>query len=89
MKVQGETQSESSRLRFERLTQLAKRHDHDRESVVAMFSDRSDGVLSVNRYPEDEQGTATNAVFMAEPATRSAYACRGTADRGTFITRSF
>ena len=62
---------------------------HSVETVKGIFSDRSAGVLSVNRYAEDEQGTATNAVFIAVPAERKAYACRGPADRGRWYTLAF
>jgi hypothetical protein len=55
---------------------------HDLASLRALFADRSDGIHSLNRYPEDEQGTATNSVLIAIPAKRELWACRGPADRG-------
>ena len=58
-------------------------------SVQALFSDRSDGINSINRYAEDLQATATNAVFIAVPARREAHACRGPADRGEWARLSF
>ena len=86
--LQGELPGDSSKARVARLkTLLASKQSH--ESLKALFADRADGVLSVNRYPEDEQGTATNAVFIVAPAERRAWACRGNADRGTWVTLDF
>lgn len=53
-----------------------------------LFADRSLGADSVNRWPEDATGTATNACMIAEPAERRLHACRGPADRGAWITLS-
>jgi hypothetical protein len=47
-----------------------------------LMRDRSDGVDSINRYTEDEQGTTTNACLIAVPARLELWACRGPADRG-------
>ena len=87
--IEGEARSPSSAHRFERITELLAPGQHSVETVKAIFSDRSEGVLSVNRYAEDDQGTATNAVFIAVPAQRIAYACRGPANRGRWYTLSF
>ena len=87
--IEGEARSDSSSRRFHRINHLLAPGAHSVETVQSIFSDRSEGVLSVNRYAEDEQGTATNAVFIAVPAERKAYACRGPADRGRWYTLSF
>ena len=87
---EGEVVSESSKKRFLRVEDWFKEcADFDKDALIRIFSSRSDGVHSVNRYPEDEQGTATNAVFIADPITKTAWACRGPADRGTWVTLSF
>ena len=87
--LQGEETIESSRARFVRMTSALKASDHTVEGVRQLFADRSDGVNSINRYAEDDQGTATNSVFIAVPARREAYACRGPADRGQWLTLKF
>ncbi len=86
---QGEATTLSSRARLDRAGALLGDGPIDRARLQAIFADRSDGVFSINRYPEDEQGTATNAVFIAEPAERRAWACRGPADRGEWIELGF
>ncbi|MEM6957067.1 MAG: C45 family peptidase [Myxococcota bacterium] len=85
---EGEVVGESSKARFAKLGARLST-DLDVEGLKAVFADRSDGLLSINRYAEDDQGTATNAVFIAEPAKRLAHACRGPADRGEWITLDF
>ncbi len=57
--------------------------------VVRLFADRSDGAASVCRWPEDGTGTTTNACVLVEPAARRVHACRGSADRGAWITHTF
>lgn len=80
---EGEPPSASSQARLGRATALlAARHDHDQASLQALFADRSDGVDSINRWPEDDQGTATNSVVVCQPAGLQMWACRGPADRG-------
>jgi hypothetical protein len=51
--------------------------------------DRSDGVDSINRYTEDEQGTTTNACIIAVPERLELWACRGPADRGQWVQLPF
>jgi isopenicillin-N N-acyltransferase like protein len=88
--VQGEAPTSSSLARLKRLGQLlAAEERHDLDSLRAIFSDRSDGIDSINRYPEDGQLTATNAVIIMQPASRRLLACRGSADRGRFVELGF
>ncbi|MEZ4465514.1 MAG: C45 family peptidase [bacterium] len=87
--MQGEPTSDSSQRRLEVATARAQAGGHDWQTVRDLFADRSAGILSVNRYAEDDQGTSTNAVFIALPAERAAWACRGPADRGRFIRLGF
>ncbi|MEE2756758.1 MAG: C45 family peptidase [Myxococcota bacterium] len=86
---QAEACSSSSDSRLNTINQLLAAGDHDIESVKNVFADRSKGFDSINRYPEDDQGTATNSVFIARPAQREAYACRGPADRGQWYHLTF
>jgi hypothetical protein len=57
--------------------------------MKALFANRQDGVYSINRYPEDGQGTTTNAVVVAVPKERRFYACKGPADRGQWVEFQF
>lgn len=80
---QAEATSDSSRLR------LAKLHEATQsalsvEALKALFANRDDGVHSLNRYPEDAQGTATNAVIIYDTAACELHVCRGPADRGAW-----
>lgn len=87
---QGEAPTSSSLRRLERLgVLLDKTSRHDVESLKALFSDRADGIDSINRYPEDAQPTATNAVIIMLPQERRIWACRGPADRGHFLELGF
>lgn len=85
----GEEPNSSSRARFARLVQLTDRTDIDERAVKEIFADRSDGVDSINRFPEDEQGTATNACIICVPKERTMLACKGPADRGRWYTLDF
>lgn len=58
----------------------------DVASIKTLFADRGQGIDSINRYPEDGTGTATNACMVAEPAAGRLHACRGPADRGAWVT---
>ncbi len=85
-----EAPSSSSRARLQRLRQqVVQSHAHDLATLKQLFSDRSDGVDSINRLPEDDQGTATNSVVICEPASRRMWACRGPADRGHWYELGF
>jgi hypothetical protein len=87
--IEWQAPSSSSQARLQRLQSCMNSNLQDFESLRAAFADRQDGVDSVNRYEEDGQGTATNAVLIGEPATRSLWACRGSADRGQWLTLEF
>jgi isopenicillin-N N-acyltransferase-like protein len=86
---EGEAPSASSQRRLARARALLAEPNQDFASIEALFADRSDGVDSINRYTEDEQGTTTNACFIARPSTREIRACRGPADRGEWQTLAF
>lgn len=83
--IEGEPPSTSSRARLARAEAAAAAGQLDVERLQALFADRSDGVDSINRRPEDGQGTATNACIIARPAQRSLDVCRGPADRGAWV----
>lgn len=84
-----ETPTESSHRRLERATRVLGAGGQDVSTLRALFADRSDGVLSINRYGEDEQGTSTNACLIAVPETRELWACRGSSDRGLWKELKF
>jgi len=85
---EGEVVSVSTQARYARLGILL-RTPQTPMGLRQLFADREDGVHSINRYAEDDQGTATNAVFIASPAQRKAWACRGPADRGEWVELGF
>lgn len=87
--LQGEPTTSSSRARQRRAEKLLLEGPHDLETLRRLLADRSDGVDSINRYPEDEQGTTTNSCVLAWPAERRLWACRGPADRGAWVELSF
>lgn len=89
IQIEGEVPSASSQKRLARIRELLAQAPVTLESLRALFSDRQDGVDSINRYPEDGQGTATNAVFLADPTARKLWACRGPADRGAWVSYAF
>jgi isopenicillin-N N-acyltransferase-like protein len=86
---QGEVTSTSSKARLARINELLSAGNATAETLRAAFADRSQGVDSINRYPEDNQGTATNGVFIADPVGRRLWACRGPADRGEWLEFAF
>jgi isopenicillin-N N-acyltransferase-like protein len=87
--LEGEPPASSTRTRFGRASSRAAAGQHDVASLQALFADRSDGVDSINRYPEDEQGTATNACLIGIPARRELHACKGPSDRGRWVQLAF
>lgn len=83
---QGEPATPSSSARLSRVSdRLRADSPHDVASLRALFADRSDGVDSINRFAEDDQGTATDSCVIAIPATGTLWACRGSADRGAWV----
>ncbi len=87
--IEAEPPTPSSVARYERMRLLTERRDLTPDNLRALFADRSDDAWSVNRYPEDKLVVATNAVFIASPARREAWACRGPADRGAWVRLGF
>ena len=86
---EGVEASPSSLARFERIGETLSQGPMDRARLTSLFSDRSDGVDSINRYKEDDQGTATNSVLIMVPERRELWACRGPADRGQWQRLDF
>lgn len=86
---QGEEPNSSTFARLRRLETLLAAPAQDVESIRRAFSDRADGVDSICRYPEDAQGTTTNACIVCLPGRREIHACRGPADRGTWTQLPF
>ncbi len=86
---EGEPASPSSLSRLERAQGELARGAQDVLTLRALFASRADGVQSINRYTEDEQGTTTNACMVCVPARRELYACRGPADRGSWVRLAF
>ena len=87
--IQGEVASESSQKRVKRMEDVFADGRYSAHDVKLAFSNRDDGIFSVNRYAEDEQGTATNSVMIAEPHAKRAFMCRGPADRGQWYIADF
>ncbi|MEO1658241.1 MAG: C45 family peptidase [Pseudomonadota bacterium] len=82
--------SESTHARFDRMQGfLAQSEQHTLDGLITMFSDRSDGRLSINRFAEDNSGATTNAVVAMNPAELEFLACRGQADRGVWAKLEF
>jgi hypothetical protein len=86
---EGEPASASSQKRLARALSLSAEGGLDVETVRRLFEDRSDGVDSINRRPEDAQGTTTNACVVCVPQARELWACRGPADRGQWYELPF
>ncbi len=82
--LEGEAPTPSSLARLSRASHVTATTHLDVERLQALFADRSDGVHSINRYPEDQQGTATDAVMIAVPERLELHGCRGPADRGVW-----
>jgi isopenicillin-N N-acyltransferase like protein len=86
---EGEAASASSRKRVARAEAVLSQGGVTVASLKALFADRTDGIDSINRFAEDGQGTSTNACLIAEPARRTLHACRGSSDRGTWVSLTF
>jgi isopenicillin-N N-acyltransferase-like protein len=87
--IQGDDPTKSSVTRLQKINTLLNAQKQDLNSLKQIFADRSEGKFSINRYAEDLEGTSTNAVFIAKPGQKVAYACRGPADRGEWVTLQF
>jgi len=87
--AEGEAPTASSQKRLARAEKQLRSGAQSVATLQALMSDRSDGVDSINRYTEDEQGTTTNACVIALPAQRELWACRGPADRGEWLQLKF
>lgn len=87
--LQGEPTNSSSKARLERMGQILSAGAHDIESMRQAFADRSDGVDSIARFPEDNQGTATNSCVIARPESREIWACKGPSQRGAWQRLQF
>jgi hypothetical protein len=85
---EGEPATPSSQARLQRARSWVTAKQ-DVESLKALFADRSNGVHSINRRPEDAQGTATNACMIAIPGNKVLHVCRGPSDRGQWIELTF
>lgn len=82
--------SPSTRQRFDRIGALIEQSgEHTIETLKAMFADRSDGPMSINRFAEDRSGATTNAVVAMNPAELEFHACRGQADKGIWAKLEF
>ena len=86
---EGLVPSTTSKSRLKRAKTILETGSHNFESLKTIFSNRQDGIYSINRYPEDNQGTTTNAVVVALPKERTLYACKGPADRGQWVQLQF
>ncbi len=87
--IQADDPSISSICRYDRMLEKLEPGGQNLDSLRAIMADRSAGFESINRYPEDDLGTATNACFVAIPGELEAWACRGSADRGKWIRLDF
>lgn len=87
--LEGEAPSPSSYARLDRARAAMTQGNHDLATLQRLFADRSDGHDSISRLPEDDQGTATNAVLIAVPERLELWACRGPADRGRWTHLPF
>ncbi len=83
---EDEPPTSSSRARLDHAGRVLASPGISVADLRALFSDRSQGVDSINRYVEDGTGTSTNACMISEPRERRLHACRGPADRGTWVT---
>lgn len=82
--------SESTHSRLARMQSLLRASNaHTVESLRQLFSDRSDGRLSINRFAEDDSGATTNAVVAFNPVDLEFLACRGQADRSEWVQLNF
>jgi len=88
-RAEGEAPTPSSQKRLLRAERQLRSGAQDVATLQALMRDRADGVDSINRYTEDNQGTTTNACVIAVPARLELWACRGPADRGEWQQLKF
>ncbi|WP_412546762.1 C45 family autoproteolytic acyltransferase/hydolase [Maricaulis sp. MIT060901] len=82
--------SPSTYQRYQRMQALLGASDqHTVSTLKALFTDRADGRLSINRFAEDNSGATTNAVVAFNPAELEFWACRGQANRGVWTQLEF
>jgi len=86
---EGEVPNDSSRARYAFVEKRLAKGGCSVESIRDLFADRSEGHLSVSRFPEDDQGTATNSCLIAVPARGELWACRGPSQRGEWVRLAF
>ncbi len=82
VELEAEEPIESTKKRLEKAQALTDKGNHNVDTIKDIFANREDDVHSINRYEEDEQGTATNSCMIAIPAQRELWACKGPSDRG-------
>lgn len=87
--LQGEATTPSSEKRLEKMNTWLAQGGQNVETLRALFADRSEGLLSINRYLEDGTGTSTNACMIGVPARRELWACQGPSDRGEWFQLPF
>jgi len=88
-RLEGEVASASSKARLARVSAWLTEGKQSVAGLKALFADRANGVDSINRFAEDQQGTSTNACMIAIPARRELHACRGSSDRGEWVRLPF
>ena len=87
---EGVAPTASSLSRYSRVSELVQLEQHQTvDGLKSLFADRHSGIHSINRYPEDEQGTTTNSVVITSPQEGVLYACRGSSDRGAWQRLEF
>ncbi len=86
---EGEVPNDSSRARYTYLGERLASGQCNVDSIRELFADRSQDHLSVSRFPEDEQGTATNSCMIAIPERGELWACRGPSQRGDWVRLAF
>jgi hypothetical protein len=82
-----EVPSSSSQSRLKRMISHCRQQVHlDVEVIKGILSDRSCGVDSISRLPEDGTGITTNACMIANVRERELFLCGGDARDGTWET---
>ena len=89
-RIDAEPPKESSLRRLARASSFANgAAGVDVDDLQTLFSDRADGLCSINRRHSDGESTATNACVIADPTARVLHACRGEADQGRWTRLGF